>query len=180
MTYDPNQAGPPATIEIKTTYFFLAFLLALFKPQASIDGGPAFTVGWGSTPVPVPPGSHRVDVWMPYLFLPTMGRNGAVVEVRPGDAVQVAWRAPLVVFFPGKVTVGPAQGGAPVGAGPGGYAPAGYAPAAASPPVQPAAAAPGGWHPDPSGRHQQRYFDGSSWTEHVVDDGVQSTDPTGG
>jgi len=34
------------------------------------------------------------------------------------------------------------------------------------------------WHPDPSGRYAQRYYDGTSWTEHVVDaSGVQSTDP---
>ena len=34
-----------------------------------------------------------------------------------------------------------------------------------------------GWHPDPMGRHELRYFDGSSWTEHVADGGVTSTDP---
>src|SRR5438094_9505988 len=26
-----------------------------------------------------------------------------------------------------------------------------------------------GWHPDPFGRHQLRYFDGEQWTPHVVD-----------
>lgn len=33
-----------------------------------------------------------------------------------------------------------------------------------------------GWHPDPTGRHEQRYWNGSAWTEHVVDAGLQSTD----
>ncbi len=33
------------------------------------------------------------------------------------------------------------------------------------------------WHPDPTGRHEMRYWDGSQWTEHVVDNGVQSTSP---
>jgi uncharacterized protein (AIM24 family) len=33
------------------------------------------------------------------------------------------------------------------------------------------------WHPDPTGRHELRYWDGSQWTEHVVDQGVQSTAP---
>lgn len=36
-----------------------------------------------------------------------------------------------------------------------------------------------GWWPDPHGRHKQRYYDGARWTEHVVDDGVQSTDAAG-
>ena len=34
-----------------------------------------------------------------------------------------------------------------------------------------------GWHPDPSGRHQQRYWDGQAWTDAVADGGQQSTDP---
>ncbi|MCW2816374.1 MAG: hypothetical protein JWN84_3829 [Nocardioides sp.] len=33
------------------------------------------------------------------------------------------------------------------------------------------------WHPDPTGRHELRYWDGSRWTEHVSDRGVQSTSP---
>jgi len=33
------------------------------------------------------------------------------------------------------------------------------------------------WHPDPSGRHQLRYWDGESWTEHVSDAGAPSQDP---
>lgn len=35
---------------------------------------------------------------------------------------------------------------------------------------------PAGWHPDPYGKHQLRYFDGTSWREMVSDDGVQSVD----
>lgn len=34
-----------------------------------------------------------------------------------------------------------------------------------------------GWHPDPSGRHQQRYWDGTTWTDAVADGGNQSSDP---
>ena len=36
-----------------------------------------------------------------------------------------------------------------------------------------------GWNPDPSGRHEYRYWDGSSWTDDVSDHGVTSTDPVG-
>ena len=36
---------------------------------------------------------------------------------------------------------------------------------------------PAGWLPDPSRRHQLRYWDGKGWTAHVADDGVPSTDP---
>jgi hypothetical protein len=35
---------------------------------------------------------------------------------------------------------------------------------------------PAGWYPDPAGRHEHRYFDGSSWTANVSDAGTQSVD----
>jgi hypothetical protein len=31
-----------------------------------------------------------------------------------------------------------------------------------------------GWHPDPDGVHQHRYFNGTAWTIHVANDGVSS------
>jgi hypothetical protein len=37
--------------------------------------------------------------------------------------------------------------------------------------------APGSWHPDPTGRHEHRYWDGTAWTAHVADRGVSATDP---
>lgn len=158
---------PQSVIEIKTSYFFLAFILVLFKPQASINGTAPFPISWGTTPIPVPPGRYQVEVWVPYLFFTTMGKNGAIVDVPAGGAVQVAWRAPLIVFIQGKVNVAGPQ---PLGGG--------QPPAQAQ--AQPVGSAAGGWHADPAGRHEQRYYDGTTWTDHVVDGGVQSTDRVGG
>jgi uncharacterized protein YxjI len=36
---------------------------------------------------------------------------------------------------------------------------------------------PPAWHPDPSGRHQLRYWDGVTWTDHVSTNGVAAMDP---
>jgi hypothetical protein len=36
------------------------------------------------------------------------------------------------------------------------------------------------WYPDPTGRFEQRYWDGSQWTEHVNSAGQQRTDPLPG
>ena len=33
-----------------------------------------------------------------------------------------------------------------------------------------------GWYPDPAGRHEVRYWDGSRWTERVADNGVETTE----
>lgn len=43
-----------------------------------------------------------------------------------------------------------------------------------------AGAAPADWYPDPTERHQHRYWDGAAWTGHVADDGVASIDPLAG
>jgi hypothetical protein len=43
----------------------------------------------------------------------------------------------------------------------------------------PAATAPSGWFPDPLGRHEHRYFNGSAWTSDVADGGQRSVDPFG-
>lgn len=39
---------------------------------------------------------------------------------------------------------------------------------------------PSSWHPDPSGRHELRYWDGAAWTDHVSDRGITGTDPVDG
>jgi uncharacterized protein YxjI len=51
-----------------------------------------------------------------------------------------------------------------------------------APPQQTAAPQhPPGWYPDPFGRHETRWWDGASWTEHVASHGRQAVDPpTGG
>lgn len=33
-----------------------------------------------------------------------------------------------------------------------------------------------GWYDDRTGRHQLRYWDGATWTDHVADSGVQSVE----
>jgi hypothetical protein len=36
---------------------------------------------------------------------------------------------------------------------------------------------PAAWHPDPTGRHELRYWNGFEWSETVSDGGVESQDP---
>jgi Protein of unknown function (DUF2510) len=49
--------------------------------------------------------------------------------------------------------------------------------AAPAPAPAPAPAVPAGWYADPAGRFELRYWDGSTWTEHVSRAGQQFTDP---
>ena len=82
----------------------------------------------------------------------------------------------------GQANVPPATGAGPViPSNP--YAPAaetvGYGyeqPAHVAEPQPAAPAVSPQWFADPSGRHQHRWWDGSTWTEHVADNGVVSVD----
>jgi uncharacterized protein YxjI len=46
-----------------------------------------------------------------------------------------------------------------------------------TPPPAADATHPPDWYPDPLGRHEVRYWDGTRWTEHVASHGRQSVDP---
>lgn len=41
----------------------------------------------------------------------------------------------------------------------------------------PAEGPPAGWYPDPSQRHEYRFFNGHDWTADVVDSGLHSSEP---
>jgi Protein of unknown function (DUF2510) len=62
------------------------------------------------------------------------------------------------------------SGGGPRGA-------AGGRTASSSAGVPDSTGTPPGWFTDPFLKHQQRYWSGSGWTEHVTDDGIPGTDP---
>ncbi len=44
-------------------------------------------------------------------------------------------------------------------------------------PSIPATGPPPGWYPDPSGRHEYRFFTGHDWTADVVDNGTHFSEP---
>ncbi|MBE7187081.1 DUF2510 domain-containing protein [Jatrophihabitans endophyticus] len=183
MSEQYPQQQPGSVLEIRPTFFFLAFLLVFFKPYYSINRSPAVQAQWKQNHVPVPPGRYEVTVWVNYLFRPQLGINSVLVDVPPGSSAVVRWRAPLTIFTKGRIGVagvGPLEGGSQQGQQ------QAIQPTYSQQPVQQqpvqqqqSASASGGWHPDPTGRHQVRYFDGSAWTEHVGDNGTQSRDPIG-
>jgi hypothetical protein len=95
-----------ATINLETKFFPLAFILFLFPPRVEVDGGPAQKISWGSTALQVAPGSHHLTVYFPYMFI--MRRAGKAeidVSVEEGQTVTVRYKAPWLVFLPGRISV---------------------------------------------------------------------------
>lgn len=75
----------------------------------------------------------------------------------------LSWLIGLVLFFIAKATTRTDNRSQPT-------------PAEPVPPVAPSPVA--GWYPDPSGRHELRYWDGKGWTDHVRDGATRAVDPT--
>jgi Protein of unknown function (DUF2510) len=162
------QAHQPGGVHLRTGFFPLAFILYLFPPKCSVDGSPEFALRWGDNHLPVPAGRHHIRVWFPYLFISQCGPAETVVDV-PESGMPLEYKAPTWwVFSKGKMLI-PGYGPAPAAPVP---VQQGYG---AQPQV--ASTTGGAWHPDPTGRYEQRYWDGQGWTAHVARGGVQASDP---
>ena len=106
-----------------------------------------------------------------------LGNRPRAGVAHPGAQSQPAAAAePTTTYQPSLTPSSAASTPAATGpsTGPTAVAPA-AAPAAAAP--APTPAVPAGWYADPAGRFELRYWDGSTWTEHVSRAGQQFTDP---
>ncbi len=152
---------PQAGLEINTVVPWWLFTVRIFPAKMSIDGSAPISAQWGTNLVPVTPGRHSVKFhWMAYWFVP-VNAGEVVVDVPAGQVVQLQYKPRWLIFMAGilqAVGVRPMlnQAGA-VAAVAGGQ--------------------PAGWHPDPAGRHEMRYWNGSAWTDDVSDGGVSTKDP---
>jgi hypothetical protein len=148
------------------------FGVEIVKPRFRIDGGPeGILPTWTPHRVPVEPGPHRVEMWIVWGIYKQAGLNSVDVDVPP-EGVRVSWRSPSAAFAKGQFTV-EAPGTEPYNLAP---LPTGQPEQAAMAGAAMASANPAAWHPDPSGRHQYRWWDGTAWTHNVSDNGVVSQD----
>ena len=102
----PTPPPPGNTgLEITAKFFVLAFILNFFKPVFTIDGNPAKGTWRTPTFFPTAPGTHQVQVHFPYMLIKEAGKATQSVTVQPGQVVRVAYKAPWLIFLPGKLTV---------------------------------------------------------------------------
>ena len=118
-------------------------------------GGPGYGALPGAPPTPYPPPRPQGE---------PQGEGAGAPPAYPGGGPPP---------YPGSAPVPPYPGSAPVpphpGPTPGGPPAPAYTP-------EPRSNPPFGWYPDPSGQHEQRYWDGTRWTENVSDGGQQAID----
>src|SRR4051812_17385501 len=104
MSTPPPPAGTTG-IEVTAKFFVLAFILNLFKPIVTIDGNAVKSTWRKPNFFAAAPGQHTVQVHFPYGFIKTAGKATTTVTVQPGQTVRVAYKAPWLIFLPGKITV---------------------------------------------------------------------------
>lgn len=91
------------TIVVRTKFIFLAFMLHFFKPTVVLDGS-GQQVSWGEVSIPVAAGQHQVDIFFKYFGVPC-GKSSNSVNVAPDGVVTVTYKAPWIIFLPGRVQI---------------------------------------------------------------------------
>jgi hypothetical protein len=104
----PGQPQPAAgpTLTLHTSYPWLAFMLALFSPVATINGH-TVPLQWGDNHIPLQPGVHDVRVHVKYLW--EVGRAQLQVDNRAGGPVNVWYAAPPIAFMGGAIDYQPVK-----------------------------------------------------------------------
>jgi hypothetical protein len=93
-----------ATIKLHSSFFFAYWMLFIFKPTVSIDGGAAQKPGWGDSSYSVAAGEHTVHIRIPYIFY-TIGKATQTVTVAAGETVTLTYRPQYILFLKGKLRV---------------------------------------------------------------------------
>jgi hypothetical protein len=89
-------------IQVETSYFPLAFLLALCTTTIVVDGV-AYRRPWGKHFFPVAPGWHNVRIFFRYLFMEQCGDNSVNVMVQPGYVSSIKFEMPPWMFSKGSI-----------------------------------------------------------------------------
>jgi hypothetical protein len=173
-----------AVIQLRCKAMTGAWLTSMCTARYSLDFGPEILCAWGDNMLQVPPGQHNIRVW--YNYLGPTNRGETVFTASDARPTFVVYTTRWNIFLKGKMEVDGmmvAPNGAPLGPGPsaalipGGPQGPGMQPQGMPPQDAAMAANPPAWHPDPTRRHEMRWWDGQAWSGSVSDGGVVTTDP---
>jgi len=90
----------PGSLRINTKYHWLGFMMAAFKPKATINGHEV-PLSWGENVFPAPPGRHDITIHIPYIW--KFGTANTTVDTSTGAAPAVYYSAPMWTFQRGAI-----------------------------------------------------------------------------
>src|SRR5262245_58849953 len=114
------------------------------QTKVELDDGPVMSRPWGVTWFWTTPGEHLIRLWFTWTGVHRPGGDTAIrLSLPPGARQPVVFDAPRPYMgLASKWTVHPAL-------------------------ALPAQGPPAGWFPDPYGAPEERYWDGTQWTDQV-------------
>jgi hypothetical protein len=104
--YPQPQPASGATLALNVKFLPLAFFFFFVKPNVTIDGYQVPAV-WGRNTIPVAPGRHQLHVHTPYFLPSRVGPADTVIDLAPGQTLELEYRAPVVVFLNGALGAPP-------------------------------------------------------------------------
>jgi hypothetical protein len=90
----------PSPLRINTKYHWMAFMMAGFKPKATINGHEV-PLTWGDNILPALPGQHQITIHVPYLW--KFGAATTTVDNATGPAPVVYYTCPMWTFQRGAI-----------------------------------------------------------------------------
>lgn len=93
-----------ASVVVSVTHSPLAFIYRLCVPTVTINGKKERRP-WGVHSFELPPGDCEISVSYPWLFSPECGKNTVHFTLRAGESRRILYRAGLIRYLPGKMTV---------------------------------------------------------------------------
>ncbi|MEO8459222.1 MAG: hypothetical protein ABI451_01730 [Dokdonella sp.] len=93
-----------AHLDVAVTHNPLAFFYGAFTPTVTINGEKQRRP-WGTHSFEVSPGAYEVSVSYPWFLSPECGKNTVNFELQAGQRKTVTYRAGVIRYLPGKITV---------------------------------------------------------------------------
>jgi len=100
----PQDSSLSSRLVVEVSHTPLGFIYDFFTPTVTINGH-ANKRPWGTSSFDLPPGHYEVSVSYPWLFAPECGKNTVRFTLQPGEAKRVSYRAGLIRYLPGKISV---------------------------------------------------------------------------
>ncbi len=101
---DPTAAPATGTLQLKTSFFVLMWILFFLKPKMRVNGHEVPLAGWGESQHQLYAGPNNIEVWFPYLVPKEAGLAKATVDVPANGVVRLEYRPPWLIFLAGKLT----------------------------------------------------------------------------
>jgi hypothetical protein len=91
-------------INVKTSFFPLAWILLFCKPVIEINGH-KIKKSWGTSFFDLQPGEYHVKIYFAYVFKPECGANSINVSLRPGEVRNISFYMPPWMFSKGSMKI---------------------------------------------------------------------------